>query len=153
MELFREIFTLDVGDDRDRYAWSIAAGRASGFNHLSGLVEKVEQDGITRVTGEMPFSALVYPSVRLDRLSVNYVVNHQGMQHVSLQNVQWARYVGNGRTQSLDIATDWSDNGELSWKGRPARFVLKPGERAKITKVGLNEWDFETENGTVPWYS
>lgn len=153
MGLFRDVFTLDVGDNIERYAWSIAAGRASGFNHQSGLEEKIEKDGITTIKGEMPFSALVFPSVRLDRLSLNYVINHQGMEHVSLRNVQWARRDAGGRTQSLDIATTWSDDGALQWKGRPGRFVLKGGEMAKLTKIGPNEWDFETENGTVPWYS
>lgn len=153
MELFRDVFTLDVGDDIGCYAWSIAAGRASGFNHLSGLEEKTEKDGITMIKGEMPFSALVFPSVRLDRLSLNYVINHQGMEHVSLQNVQWARRISGGRARSLDIATEWSDDGKFHWKGRPGRFVLKGGEKAKLTKVGPDEWDFETENGTMPWYS
>ena len=152
MALFRDVFTLDVGDDNERYAWSVAAGRAGGFSHKSGLKEKIEQDSFTKIIGDTPFSALVYPSVRADRLSLNYVLNHQGMGHVSLQNVQWISVQGDGRIRSLDISTSWIEDGTLKWKGRPAKFVLKPGEAAKLTKTGPNQWDYETADGSLPWY-
>ena len=153
MALFREVFTLDAKGNADRYAWSIAAGRAGGFNHKSGLKKKVKKGEFTQIIGETPFSALVYPSVRTDKLSLNYVLNHQGIEHVSLQNVQWILANGDGRLQSLDIATSWADDGTLEWKGRPAQFVLKPGEAAKLTKTGENEWDYESVDGSLPWYT
>jgi hypothetical protein len=34
LSLFREIYTLDVDNDRQLYRWSIACGLANGFSHL-----------------------------------------------------------------------------------------------------------------------
>jgi hypothetical protein len=150
--LLREIFTLDIGDLPQLYRWSIACALANGFSHIGERTLVEETNGITRWEGRYPFAAIAYPSTRVDRMSLNFALNDIGTSHVQLEHVQWVRRTGDGGYTSLDYANSWDQSGQILWANRPARFVLKPGEQAKITKVGQTEWKYETSNGSIPWF-
>jgi len=150
--LFREIYTLDVGQDGLLYAWSIACGRVNGFSHACDRVAVEMPDGMTKWEGRCPYGAITYPSVRMEKPSLNYALNDHGRRHVEIRNLQWVRRLGDGSYTSLDFADSWGSEGRIAWKGRPARFKLKPGEAAKVTKVTETSWRYETPDGSIPWF-
>jgi hypothetical protein len=151
--LLRDVFTLDVDGAPDRYAWSIAAARRGGFNHVSDLISKTDNgDGTHSILGKTPFSGIMYPSVRTNQLQVNVALNDQGEKHVSLHQVQWVRLHEDGRMQSLDIAKGFSRDGSIRWEGRPARFQLRQGEQAILTHFEQDRWDFRPSDGSLPWW-
>lgn len=150
--LFREIYTLDVGEDGSLYAWSIACGLVNGFAHACDRVAVETPDGTTKWEGHCPFGAITYPSVRMEKPSLNYALNDQGRRHVELRNLQWVRRLDDGSYTSLDFADSWDSGGRIAWKRRPPRFELKPGEAAKLTKVTQTSWRYETVDGSIPWF-
>jgi hypothetical protein len=155
LSLFRKIYTLDVGKNPALYRWSIAAGLAGGFSHQIERTATEMLDGNTHWTGRYPLAAIAYPSVKLNLTAVNFAFNDQGRTHVRLDHVQWVRRLqggDGGSFTSLDFANRWDGRGQILWKNRPANFILKSGERAKMTKVAENTWSYETSDGSLPWY-
>jgi hypothetical protein len=154
LSLFREIYTLDVEDTPDRYRWSIACGMANGFSHKCDRNSAIETaQGTTEWTGRYPFSAIAYPSVRKNRESLNFAFNDSGKAHIRLENVQWVRRSVDGAFTGLDFANAWDGESRLLWKKRPAQFVLKAGEGAKVIKIAETLWSYETADGQTPWFS
>jgi hypothetical protein len=154
LSFFREIYTMDVGDAPGLYGWSIACGMANGFSHKCDRSSAVETaQGMTEWTGRHPFSAIAYPSVRKNRESLNFALNDSGMSHVRLENVQWVRRSADGAFTGLDFANTWDGESRLFWKKRPAQFVLKAGEGAKLIKIAETLWRYETLDGQTPWFS
>jgi len=153
LRLFRTIFTLNIGKDPNRYRWSIACGLVNGFSYKCDRQSSEYVDGITTWKGRYPLAAIAYPSVRLDKTSLNYAFNDLGGKYISLHHVQWVRRLENGDLQGLDFANGWSSDGQFDWQNRAANFDLKPGERAKVTKVAANTWLYETSDGSIPWFS
>jgi hypothetical protein len=149
LSLFRRIYTLDVGEDTRLYQWSIACGLANGFCHTCDRQASRTEGDFTHWTGRYPFSGVTYPSVRTDRLGVNYAFNDFGRTHVRLQSVQWVRRAGNGSYASLDFADSWTEKG-ISWQGRPAKIQQQSGKSAKLTKVAADTWHCDMTDGSVP---
>lgn len=153
LELFREIFTVDVGKNVERYNWSIACGSANGFSHVNDRESEEKIGDHTRITGRTPFSALVYPSIRTGGKSINFALNDRGRDQLSLHHAQWVHRHADGRIQGINFANSFSTDGEIEWQGRPANFVLKLGERARLKVISETEVVYETENGSIPWFS
>ena len=154
LNLFREIFTLNVQENLSLYRWSIACGLASGFSHKcdrAGAVETAE--GITRWEGRWPFGTIAYPSVRASQTPLNFALNDHGKSHVKLHHVQWVQRFDNGFYTSLDFANEWDDHNVIHWQNRPAKFQLKRGEAAMVTKVAETMWRYETTDGSIPWFA
>jgi len=153
LSLFREIYTLDVREDRSLYWWSIACGLVNGFSHHCdrSAVETVE--GMPQWNGRYPFAAIAYPSMRMDRASLNYAFNNLGRSYLRLDHMQWVRRAEDGSYTSLDFANNWDSEKRISWQNRPARFQLKPGERSRLTKIAEDAWSYETADGSIPWFS
>jgi hypothetical protein len=84
---------------------------------------------------------------------MNYALNDRGRQHAELRNVQWVSRLDDGSYMSLDFADSWDSDGRITWKSRPARFELRPGEAAKLTKVSQTSWRYETIDGRIPWFA
>jgi hypothetical protein len=151
---FRELYTMDVGNTPLRYRWSIACSMANGFSHKCDRNSAVETaKGMTEWTGRHPFSAIAYPSVRNNRESLNFALNDSGMKHVRLDNVQWVRRSADGAFTGLDFANTWDSESRLLWQKRPAQFVLKAGEGARLIKIAEALWSYETLDGQTPWFS
>ena len=74
------------------------------------------------------------------------------MSHIRLDNVQWVRREKSGYI-SLDFANRLDSAKAISWQNRPANIQLKSGERGKVTKIAETVWKYETENGSIPWFS
>lgn len=153
LSFFREIYTLDVGGDRSLYRWSIACGLVNGFSHQCDRNAAETVGGMTQWNGRYPFAAIAYPSMRTNRASLNYAFNDLGRSHVRLDHVQWVCRAEDGSYASLDFASSWDSEGRISWQNRPARFQLKPGERSRLTKIAENTWNYETADGSIPWFS
>jgi hypothetical protein len=152
LNLFREIYTLEVGEDRSLYRWSIACGLVNGFSHQCDRDAAKTADGLTHWNGRYPFTAIAYPSMRTDRTSLNYAFNDVGRSHLRLDHVQWVRRAEDGSYASLDYANSWDNENRISWQNRPATFQLKPGERSKVVKIAETTWRYETGDGSTPWF-
>ena len=83
---------------------------------------------------------------------MNYALNDVGRANTSLHHVQWVRRHADGRMQGIDFADSFGSGGEIEWQGRPARFILKPRGKARLRKIALNEFVYETEDGGIPWF-
>ena len=153
LALFREIYRLDVGDNRSLYCWSISCSLANGFAHQLERNASGIRNGITKWNGRYPFGAIAYPSLRADRPSLNYALNDHGQTCVRLNHVQWIRRTDNGSYAGLNYSNSWDYVGTIHWENRAARFELRPGERAKLTKVAHDTWLYETADGSIPWFS
>jgi len=152
LKLFREIYTLDVGEDRSLYRWSIACGLVNGFSHQCDREALEIADGMTHWNGRYPFAAIAYPSIRTDRTSLNYAFNDFGQSHIRLDHVQWVRRAEDSSSASLDYANSWDSENRISWQNRPAMFQLEPAERSKVTKIAKTTWRYETADGSTPWF-
>ena len=154
LNLFREIFTLDVQENVLLYRWSIACGMACGFSYKCDRSEAAETtEGTTQWKGACPFGGIAYPSVRTNRTSLNFSLNDHGRANVRLHNVQWVRRLEDGSYTSLDFADAWDDQNMIRWQNRPAKFQLKRGETAMITKIAGTIWRYETADGSIPWFA
>jgi hypothetical protein len=150
----REIYTLDVGAVPALYRWSIACGLANGFSHRCGRTSvETTADGNTKFNGRYPFAGIAYPSMRTGQAFWNFAFNDCGQSQIRLEHVQWIRRSGDGSWTSRDYANAWDSDGRILWKNRPANFELKPGEQFKLIKVAPDVWRYETEDGSVPWFS
>lgn len=152
LALFREIYTLDIGENRSLYSWSIGCGLVNGFSHACDRTAKELPDGMTSWEGRYPFGAIAYPSVRMDKLSLNYALNDHGRRHVELCNLQWVSRSADGSYTGRDFSNRWDSEGRIAWERRAARFELRPGEAAKLTKVTPTSWRYETQDGSIPWF-
>ncbi len=153
LNLFRQIYILDVHKDPYLYRWSIACGLVNGFSHKFERTDTKEINGQTEWNGRYPFAAIAYPRVRKNLESLNYALNDYGMTKVRLDNLQWVRRRDDGSYNSLDFANSWDSEGLIIWQKRPARFQLEQGESATVTKITETEWKYETANGSIPWFS
>jgi hypothetical protein len=154
-KFFRQIYTLDVGSNTALYRWCIGCGMANGFSHTFDRKATELPNGTTRWDGQFPFGAIVYPSVRKNRQSLNYALNSHGQSYVELINLQWVQRFPDGHLVGLDFADQWDTDGNVTWQQRPAHFQLKPGESAKMTKmtkVTETSWRYETTDGSIPWF-
>jgi len=152
-DFFRDIYTLDAGNNSLLYRWSIACASVNGFAHKCDRVEGGQTpDGLTRWQGRCPFGGIVYPSVRTNQKSLNFALNDHGRSYVKLDHVQWVRRDENGSYISLDFANDWDGKKIIHWQNRPANFQLKAGEKAKVTKIAETVWRYDTEDGSIPWF-
>jgi hypothetical protein len=153
MELFQTIFALLVDGDTRMYRWSIAAGLASGFAHICGRTGTKVINGNTLFLGRFPFSGIAYTSIRSDKQAVNFGFNDLGRTYICLNHVQWTQRYPDGSFSSLDFATSWDADGNISWLGRPARFQIAPGDSARLTKIGETVWSYESIDGTIPEFA
>jgi hypothetical protein len=151
---FRDIYTLDVHDNLLLYRWSIACGLVNGFSHKCDRKDGGETpEGLTRWQGRCPLSAIAYPSIRTDKKSLNFAFNDRGRLCIKLDHVQWMHRFEDGSYTSLDFANSWDNENVIHWQKRPAQFQLKEGEKAKLTKIAENAWRYETDDGSIPWFT
>jgi hypothetical protein len=152
-DLFRKIFALPVGDDHERYRWSIACGLACGFAHLCERTAAKEVGGNTEWSGRYPFSGIAYASIRTDKHAINFAFNDFGQTLLRLDNVQWVERHGDGSFSGLDFASSWDAHGSIAWQRRPARFQIQPGGSARLVKIAETVWKYEAVDGSIPHFT
>lgn len=150
---FTEIFTLSASEEPRMYWWSIACGMTSGFAHRCERTGSEVVGGNTMWTGRFPMAGIAYPSMRRDKKAVNFAFNDLGQTYLELNHVQWVRRGLDGSFTGLDIATSWDDTGTLNWTGRPAHYVLQPGQAARARKVAKDAWLYENLDGSIPTFA
>ncbi len=152
VDLFRRIFTLQVGDNHERYRWSIACGLACGFAHLCERTAAKEIDGNTVWSGRYPFSGIAYASIRAEKDAINFAFNNFGQTLLHLDNVQWVELHSDGSFSGLDFASAWDAHGLIAWQHRPARLQIQSGGSARLVKVAETVWKYETDDGSIPHF-
>jgi hypothetical protein len=152
-DLFRKIFTLPVGDDHERYRWSIACGLVCGFAHLCERTAAKEVGGNTEWSGRYPFSGIAYASIRTDKDAINFAFNDFGQTLLRLDNVQWVERRSDGSFSGLDFASSWDAHGAIAWQRRPARFQIPPSGSARLVKVAETVWKYEAVDGSIPHFA
>ena len=153
LNLFHQIFTLQVDSDHTRYRWSVACGLACGFAHQCERTATKEVDGNTEWTGRYPFAGIAYASTRIDKEAINFAFNNFGQRLLHLENVQWVERHGDGSFSGLDFASSWDTDESIAWQGRPARLQIQPGGSARLVKVAETVWKYEALDGAIPCFA
>jgi hypothetical protein len=148
LAFIRKVFMATLGGDA--YRWSIACGTASGFScHFDRKTER-EIGGNMHWEGAFPFGAIAYPSIRTDKVAVNYAMNAYGIRCIIPRQMQWIRLDADGMITGLDFADSWGPSGNIHWKDRPANILDATTDPAGEINTGDNPWKRDAEDEYIP---
>jgi hypothetical protein len=137
----------------ESYRWSIACGMVNGFAHHCDRRNTREVEGNTKWEGMFPFGAIAYPSIRTDKVAVNYAMNDHGMSCILPPQVQWVRLNADGMITGLDFADSWGLRGNIHWQNRPANILIATEDPAVTISTSDNPWKRDAEDDYIPQFS
>lgn len=133
-EFLASTFSADIPEgSEDRYKLTIA------------ITEKLISTGM--------FGGLIYPTIPMNGNADNFALKPKFVstgltfvraEYIAIDSIEGKKMA----VRYLDIATDVSDSGRLTWKGRPGQWVKNKGDSLIFT-VENGEWVARDHSGNI----
>jgi hypothetical protein len=140
-EFFSSYFSIDVRD-----------GQEHPYRATIAMTEKLI--AAPTVPGAFRFDGLMYPTIPMNGNCENFALKREfverGVEFVKAEYVKIRVIDGmKMNMDTLDFANSLRPDGGLEWKGRPGRWVVKPGQQVKVSVDEQGEYICHDTSGNL----